>query len=102
MIEAVSMTQGRELPSISFRQIDMPEILDWEVNSEHYIVCKVKVIGKNNNEYINAPEDKNKIEANLKVLNVTALSDKPVDAKTLESKEFQKIKAKVLSGMYNG
>lgn len=93
--------QGRELPSFSLRQIDLPEILEWEVNGKYYLVLKVEMVGKRNRKDLEAPEDKQKIEADFQVQSIRSLGDKPVDASTLEKKEFEKVVAKARSGEFS-
>jgi len=98
MIGDIPMHQGRELPRFDLRQIDLPEILGWPVNSTHYIVVKVEVVSKNNRKDIESPQDQQKIEAGLQILNVKALGDEPIDAKALEKQDFENVVARAKSG----
>lgn len=91
--------EDRELPSLSFRQIDLPEIVEWEVNGEYYLVVKVEMTGKRNNAYLSSKEDKGKIEGDFKVLNVKAVGHEPVDVKSIEKREFEKVIAKAKSNI---
>jgi len=94
------MHEGRELPSITLRQGDLPDITGWDINSKHYIIIKVEVTGKHNRkDLVQAPvSDQVKLEASLKIISVLALTDEPVDAATLERKEFEKLTAQINSG----
>ena len=90
----------RELPRFRLRQEELPEVKVWEVNSKHYIILKVEMVGKRNTKAlgVNDLSDKEKIEGTFQVLNVKPLGDKPVDAKTLEREDFEKVTAKARSG----
>jgi hypothetical protein len=98
--DSMPMHQGRQLPIFTLREIDLPEVKVWSVNGSYYLVMKVKMIGKRDQRVSEAPEDKEKIEGDFEVHSIQALGDKPVDAISLERKQFSKIKAKVLSGEY--
>lgn len=92
------MHQGRELPRITLREIDLPEVKTWQVNGKYYVVMKVEMVGKRNRKDIEAPEDKEKIEGDFEILTVKALGEKPVDAKTLEQQHFEQTVADIRSG----
>lgn len=94
------MHQGRELPQFTLRQIDLPEVLTWEVNGKYYLILQVEMIGKRNRTDIEAPEDKQKIEADFQIMSIRALGDKPIDRKTMEQQAFEEIVAKAKSGKY--
>ena len=96
--EVMPIHQGRELPSFTLREIDLPEVREWEVNQEYYLILKVKMTGKRDQRVSEAPEDKNKIEGEFEVHSIKALGDKPVDVKTLQQADFERVKAKALSG----
>ncbi len=91
---------GRHLPSLTFKQEDIPGLKDWKVNSKHYLIIKVELVAKHNTKAmgINDLEDREKVEGTLQVLNVKPLGNEPVDAKTLEEKDFRKTVADVRSG----
>jgi len=91
---------GRELPSFSLRQEELPEVRTWEVNSKHYLVLKVEMVGKSNTKAqgLNDFSDKERIEGRFQVLNIKPLGNKPVDAKSLEQKDFENTVADVKSG----
>lgn len=95
----VSQT-GRDLPRFSFRQEELPEVRMWEVNSEHYIILKVEMISKRNEKasYLDDSGDREKIEGTFQVLNVKPLGNTPVDAKTLERKDWERTVADARSG----
>jgi len=95
---SMPMTQGRQLPMFTLRQIDLPQILNWEVGESYYVVMKVKMTGKNEQVNLPAPEDQSKMEANFEMQSIRVLGDKPVDAKSLEQKDFERVIAKARSG----
>lgn len=88
---------GRVLPAFRLRQIDLPEILEWQVNGRYYLVLSVEMTGVDNNKGLNM-EDEHKLEATFQVLSVRAVGDKPIDAKALEKADFERTIAKVKSG----
>ena len=100
METVIPMHEGRLLPSISLRQNDLPEISQWDINSKHYIILKVEVTGKHNRkDLVQAPtSDQVKLEANLQIVSVLALTDEPVDAATLKRKEFEELTSQIKSG----
>lgn len=99
MIGEMPMHQGRELPRFRVRQIDLPNITEWGVNSTHYIILKVEMVGKQNRKDLEAPEDKQKIEADFEILSIRPLEDKSIDAKSLEREDFEGLVAKAKSGL---
>ena len=78
---------------------ELPEVRTWKVGSKHYIVLKVEMIEKRSGKalYLESSNDKEKIEGSFQVLNIKPLGDKPVDAKTLEQEDFEKVTAKARS-----
>ena len=96
----MNMHEERELPQFTLRQIDLPEVIKMEVNEESYLIVKVKMIAKRNRQDIEAPEDKEKIEGDFQILSIKALGDKPVDRKTMEQQDFERVVAKAKSGKY--
>ena len=100
MYESVMpLHEGRELPQFTLRQVDLPEVIRWEVNGEYYLVMRVKMTGKRNRQDLESKEEKQKIEGDFEVMSIKALGDKPIDAKTLEQKHFESIVAKAKSGI---
>ena len=95
------MTEGRELPQFTLREIDLPEVREWEVGGQYYLVLKVEQVGVRNRKDMDAPNsDRSKLEADFQVHSIRALGDKPVDAKTIEQEEFDEVVYKARSGEY--
>jgi len=92
------MHEGRVLPQFSLREIDLPQVIEWEVNGEYYVVMKVKMLGKRIQQISDAPEDRQRIEGDFEMRSIKAVGDKPIDPKRLEQAEMETIKAKALSG----
>lgn len=90
----------RELPRFTLRQEDLASVSFWEVNSKHYIILKVELIGKRNTKTGGAEgmEDKQKIEGDFQVLSVKPVGDEPIDGKKLEQQDFEETVARVRSG----
>ena len=99
-ISVMPMHGERLLPTFTLREIDLPAVKRWEVNSEYYLVLKVEMIGKNNRRNIGDPEDRQKVEGWFQVMSIKVLDDKPVDRKTLEQQAFEETVAKAKSGKY--
>jgi hypothetical protein len=96
----IPLSQGRELPIFSLRELDMPEVRQMEVGDKRYVVLKVEMIAKNSGRSLGYVEgnDSSKVEGEYRVLSIRALGHDPVDARTLESEEFNNVIAKVKSG----
>lgn len=94
------MHQGRELPQFTLREIDLPQVPEWEVGDQYYIVMKVKMVAKRSGDGMGMmnSNDGSKIEGDFKMLSIKTLGLEPVDAKSLESKEFNDVVAKIKSG----
>lgn len=92
------MHQGRDLPKFTLREIDLPTVETWEVGQEYYIVMKVKMIGKHQQQESEAPEDVNKIEGVFEMMSIKPLGEKPVDVKQLEQEDFERVRVKALTG----
>lgn len=90
--------EGRQLPSFTLRQIDLPDILKWEVGGEYYILMKVEMTGIRNMKDLEQPSDQPKIEADFQVESVRPVGDKPIDTKSIEKKSFEKLVGKIKSG----
>ena len=88
--------RGRELPRFSVRQEELPDVEYWKVNGKYYLIVKVEMIAKSNTkaDYNEDSRDKEKVEGSFQVLNIKALGDEPVDAKTLEQEDFERVAAK--------
>jgi len=91
--------QGRELPSFTLRQEEVPELITWDIGSSHYLVIKVELVEKHNTKVLGLEDfgDREKLEGRFQVLNVKPLTDKPIDRKTIEREDFERIVAKARS-----
>ena len=99
MIDSMPMHEGRQLPKFTLREIDLPDILGWEVNSQHYLVVKVSMQGKEVMKDLDAPKsDRQKVEAYFEVMSIKPLGMEPVDVNRLEQEDFQKALATALHG----
>lgn len=92
------MEIGTELPRFTLRQIDLPDVTEWEVGSQKYIVMKVEMVGKRSRKDLPSKEDQSKVEGDFQMLNIRPLGDEPVDAKSLASKDFERVVALAKSG----
>ena len=100
MFDEIPVSQfGRELPRFTLRQEELPGLGGWDVSSKHYLIVKVELVEKRNTKALglNDSGDREKLEGTLQVLNIKPLSEKPVDAKTLEREDFEQMVAKVRS-----
>ncbi len=100
MLDEIPVPQfDRELPRFTLRQEELPGIGGWKVGSQHYLIVKVELVEKRNTKALglNDSGDREKLEGTLQVLNIKPLGDKPVDAKTLEREDFEKVAAKARS-----
>lgn len=99
--DIMPMRQERRLPTLyGLRQEDLPEIMTMEVGDTKYLVIKVEMVAKRSGKAMEM-EDKNdrgKMEGDFQIHSIKSLGKEPVDAKSLESKEFQAVVAKVKSG----
>lgn len=100
ILESMPMHGDRQLPVITLRQEDLPEILKWQVGAKYYIVMKVEMVGVDKQYYLPDKSDVGKLEATFEVESVRALDNKPIDVKTLEKKAWDKTVAKIKSGEY--
>lgn len=98
MIPTVPYHNERQLPSFSLRQIDLPEIVKWEVNGQYFLLVKVEMTGVHNRSDLPSLEDKSKKEADFTVLSVRAVDKYPIDTASIEKKEFEDLVTKVKSG----
>ena len=94
------MTEGRVLPQITLREIDFPQVNEWEVGDKKYVVMKVEMTAKRSGKNIGLGNgnDSTKIEGDFQMLSIKSLGVEPVDAKSLETKEFNDVIAKIKSG----
>lgn len=75
------MATGRKLPSVYFRELDLPEVREWEIGSKHQIVIQVEVLGKENMkahpEFNKAPQkDKRSLEGHFQIVSLKAVGEK--------------------------
>lgn len=92
------MHEERELPRFSLRQIDLPDVREMEVGDSKYMIMKVEMVAKRNRKDLSMEEDRGKVEGDFQMLNVKMLGDEPVDARSLASKDFERVVAKAKSG----
>ncbi len=94
------MHEGRMLPSVSFSQLDLPQVISWEINEQYFLVVKVEMTGKHNMEFLHdsPTSDKKKVTGDFKIVSVKAVGHKPIDLQSLEQEEMEHIKAEALSG----
>jgi len=92
------MQTERDLPYFSLRQIDLPEVREWEVGGEYYLVMKVKMIGKRSMSNLKESNDGTKLEGEFKMLMVEKVDNNSATQKTLEDKAFQKALTRAKSG----
>ena len=93
-MQDMPMSVESELPRFTLRQLDMPDVRNWEVGDQKYIIMRVEMVGKRNRKDLPAREDRGKVEGDFQMLNIKVLGDEPVDAKSLESKHFEMVVAK--------
>lgn len=97
------LNRERRLPTLyDVRQEDIPEMITMDIGDTRYLVIKVEMIGKRSGKAMHMPEDqdKTKVEADFQIHSIKVLGDKPVDAKSLEQKAFDKVVADVKNGKY--
>lgn len=92
------MHENRELPYFSLRQIDLPEVVKWQVGGQYYVLMKVEMTGIRNMPYMEQESDRPKLEGDFKMLSVRAVDSNPIDTKAIEKQEFENMVGKVKSG----
>jgi hypothetical protein len=90
------MHEGRDLPFITLREIDLPEVRVWEVGGKYFLVIGVEMTGKRERKY-SLPEgapssDENKIDGDFKITSVQLLPEK--EANKMEREAFEGALAK--------
>jgi hypothetical protein len=94
------MHEGRELPSFSLREIDLPDVRVWEVGGKYYLIVGVEMIGKRERKGTlpeDAPKsDEGKIDGDFKMTSVQELPEK--ESAKMERKAFEGALAKAKSG----
>ena len=91
----------REMPSLyGLREEDLPEILEMEVGDKRYLIVKVEMISKRSGKAVGLEDrnDERKVQADFQIQSIKTLGVEPVDAKSLENKEFQDVINKIKSG----
>ena len=99
--DELPLHEGRQLPVLyGLREIDLPEIVPMEVGDQKYLILKVEMVAKRSGAGMGLADsnDQRKMEGDFQIHSIKVLGQEPVDAKTLESKEFQAVIAKVKSG----
>lgn len=94
------MHEGRDLPFITLREIDLPEIPMWEVGGKYFLIIGVEMTGKREAKYSipeGAPEsDKVKMDGDFKITSVQTLPEK--EANKMERQAFEGALAKARGG----
>ena len=90
--------EGRTLPIITLRQIDLPEVKTWDVNGEYYLIAKVKMIGKHDQMESDQKVDINKVEGDFQITSVRALGKEPLDLKSIEQKDWENTISAAMQG----
>jgi len=91
-------TEGRQLPHITLRHNDLPEILKWQVGDEYFVLAKVKMTGIEHRDDLDIVDDMPKMEARFKIKSIRAVDSDPIDLASVEKQEFNKLIVKVKSG----
>ena len=91
------MHEGRELPSFSLREVDLPDVEYWEVGKSYYIVMKVEMTGKRNRKDLDSKVDKQRIEGDFQIHSIRPLDDTPINVEALEKADFQRVLVKAKS-----
>ena len=91
------MSMGHDLPDIYFREIDFADFLDWPIGSEHYVICKVCLEGKEVNRPPAGTPEKPYMIGHLKIRSVRALGTEPINVKTLDEQAWSKAKGEALA-----
>ncbi len=72
------MATGRRLPSVYFRELDLPEVKEWEIGEKYQIVIQVEMLGKENMKadpaFNKAPQkDKRSLEGHFQIVSLKAV-----------------------------
>lgn len=94
------MTEGRDLPFVTFREIDLPQVREWEVGGKYYVIVGLEMTGKRERKGTlpeGAPKsDESKIDGDFKMTSVQLLPEK--EANKMEREAFEKALADARSG----
>ena len=86
------------LPTVSFTQVELPELVNWEVNGEYYLVLKVKQVATRNHSHLDSKEDRAMMEADFQITSIKALGREPFDANAAAKADFENTIAQVKLG----
>lgn len=89
------MHEGRELPTIYVRSADLPEFMGWGLNTDHYVVMRVRLVGK---EAVTIDQERDrgeKFEGKLQIVSMKGVDMEPADRHEMEQAEFARVKAKI-------
>ena len=80
MIHDMPMSMGSRLPSFYIRELDLPEIREWEVGDNYLLVVRVEMTGKENMtdspEFGQAPrKDQRSLQGRFKATSVKAIGE---------------------------
>ncbi len=98
MYDSTMPMQEHQLPQFTLRENDLPDLANWEVGQDYYIVMRVEMIAKRNRKDLTSKVDQVKIEGDFEMHSIKPLGNKPVDATELERQDFEKVKAEALAG----
>lgn len=90
--------EGLEMPTIYLNDKQFSDIVGWSIDSEHYIVCKVKMKALESVDYPEEERRGKNFRGELKIKSMRSLGTKPVDHKMLEEEAFAKAKVDFLEG----
>lgn len=95
---SIPLSSGRSLPTFCLREIDLPEVTQWEIGGQYYVVAKVEMVAKMAAKAFGMENsnDGGKLEAEFKMLSVKKLG--AAESSALEKKAFESFSARVKSG----
>lgn len=97
MYGEMPLHEGRRLPQFTLREIDLHQVAQWEVGGEYYLVVKVEMIGKHNNNAMGSNADQSKIEGDFQMQAVKVL-DKNTNVDKVRQRDWEEKTARYLSG----
>lgn len=86
----------RQLPSVYFREEDLPELAGWSVGGKYYLVIGVEMTGKNA-AMVGDGNDQKKLEGSFKILTVEKMKQSPQEQRTRERRAFERASAQAKS-----
>ena len=84
------------MPTIYLDSKQFSDFVGWPIDSEHFIVCKVKMKAMESIDYREEERRGKSYRGELKIKSMRALGSKPIDRKQLENEEFARAKAEFL------